>query len=142
VTVELVVDSNILLSALLKPSITQKLLFSEKIRLFAPEHCLEEIERHSTEFTARMGKSKEEFRIVVAVIFSEVTIIPSQEYRAFKKQAMGLLSDKTDWPFLALALSKHLPIWSNDKGFKRQSGAKAFNTKELLQKLGVLPSHF
>ncbi len=139
---ELVVDSNILLSALLKPSITQKLLFSEKIRLFAPEHCLGEIERHSTEFAERMGKSSEEFSIAVAVIFSEIDIIPSQEYHAFKKQAMGLLSDKTDWPFLALALSKHLPVWSNDKGFKRQSIAKVFNTKELLQELGVLHSRF
>jgi predicted nucleic acid-binding protein len=65
---ELVVDTNILLAGLLKPSTTQRLLFSEKLRLFAPEHSLKEIEKHSNEFAKRMGKTKNEFEVALSLI--------------------------------------------------------------------------
>ncbi len=135
---ELVVDTNILLAALLKPSTTQQLLFSEKLRLYVPEHCLEEIEKYSSEFARRMGKSEKEFGLALAIIFSQVTIVSAQEYVNFKKQALEMLTDEKDWPFLALALAKHIPIWSNDKGFKQQSAVKVFSTKELLAELRLL----
>ena len=133
---ELVVDTNILLSGVLKPSTTQKLLLSEELALFAPEHCQQEIEKYSAEFAKRMEKTRHEFGLAMAIIFSEITIIAEQEYLQFKKQALGLLGDKEDWPFLALAMAKRLPIWSNDKGFKKQNRVEVFTTKELIEYLG------
>ena len=132
---DLVVDTNILLSALLKPSTTQKLLFSDKIRLFAPEFSLREIEKYSIEFAKRMGKTRLEFKLAVSLITSNVQFVPEQEYKKFEEQSKKLLSDKKDWPFMALALSKKIPIWSNDKGFKQQTKAQVFTTSQLLDKL-------
>lgn len=133
---ELIVDTNILLAGLLKPSTTQRLLFSEKPRLFAPEHSLVEIEKHSNEFAKRMGKTKNEFELALSLILLNVKIVPSEEYEQFKQQAQTLCpkGHENDWPFLALALSKELPLWSNDKALKKQSKVQVFSTAELLEK--------
>jgi len=132
---ELVVDTNILLAALLKPSMTQNLIFSKKIELFAPEHCLGEIQKYSSEFAKRMGKSEAEFALAVSLIFTEVKIIPGEGYEQFKEQSESILTDKDDWPFIALALGKKCPIWSNDKGFKKQTAVTVYSTSELIMVL-------
>lgn len=134
---ELVADTNILLAALLKPSVTQKLLFSDRTLLFVPEHSLSEIKKHSGEFARRMGKTKEEFETALCLILSNVKIIPSEEYVSFKQRALSLCPQKhrDDWPFLALALSLGCPLWSNDKALKKQGGTSVYSTSELLQKL-------
>ena len=72
----------------------------------------------------------------MALIFSEIQIIPEQEYKHLKKYAIQLLTDKKDWPFMALAMAKSTAIWSNDKAFKKQGRIKIFTTQELVELLG------
>ncbi len=139
---ELVVDTNILLAGVLKPGITQKLLLSEELVLLAPDHCQQEVEKYSDEFAKRMGKSRKEFNSSMALIFSEVRVLPEQEYKYLKKHAMELLGGNEDWPFMALAMAKQAPIWSNDKAFKKQSKVKIFTTKELAEFLGKKQKQF
>ena len=127
----LVIDTNIILAALLKPSTTQKLIFSEKLTLLSPEYALEEIYEHIEELEKRSGKNKRELELAIQLIFSEIEIITCENYSVFKEKALNEIKDKDDWPFLALAFLKKCPIWSNDKALKQQSLVKVFSTAEI-----------
>lgn len=132
---ELVVDTNILLSGLLRPSTTQRMLFSNELRLFAPEESLSEIGKHSNEFAERMGKTRKEFEVALVVILSNVHIVPKEEYASFKQKALLLCpaGHENDWPFIALAISLNCAIWSNDKALGKQTIVKVYSTHELIR---------
>lgn len=134
---ELVLDTNILLSGLLKPSTTQKILLSDKPTFFTPEFSLKEIEKHSEEFAKRMGKTRNEFETALFLLLSNVKIIPKEEYDSFEKKALALCpkGHKDDWPFIALALKQDCPLWSNDAALKGQLAVKVISTKELIEEL-------
>ncbi len=133
---EFVVDTNILLAGLLKPSATQKIILSEEILLFAPEFSLREIEKHSEEFAERMGKNQREFEIALFTIVSKIKIIPKEEYEPFRQEALKLCPEghKDDWPFLALALKLACAMWSQDFALKKQLIIKVYSTTELLER--------
>ncbi len=137
---QLVVDSNILLAALLKPSITQRLLFSPSFSFLVPEFCVVEIRRQLPKFSRRMKKTTGETQQAFDVILSKVRVVPKEDYAAFKNQAISMLSDQDDWPFLALAIQLHCPIWSNDSGFQKQNICRVFTTNELMRYLSN-PTH-
>jgi predicted nucleic acid-binding protein len=130
---QLVVDTNVLLAGLLKPAVTQRLLLSPSLSLFAPEYCLEEIQKYRAEIAKRMQKKTEEIQPALNILLSKIQILPQQEYEPLKERALNSLSDPNDWPFLALALKLNCAIWSNDKAFKKQKLCKAYTTHELLR---------
>ena len=134
---ELVLDTNILLSGLLKPSTTQKILLANTLTFFAPEFSLIEIEKHSEEFAKRMGKNRKEFETALLLLLSNVKIIPKEEYKQFEKKAQALCPEKhkDDWPFIALALKLDCSLWSNDTALKGQVAVKVLSTKELIEEL-------
>ena len=132
---KIVIDTNIVLAALMKPSKTQELIFSKKLELIAPEFCLREIKKYSELAAEKSGKTKEQMELSISVIFSEIQLAPKQDYLIHKQTARKLISDEKDWPFLALAIAEETPIWSNDKHFKEQKQVKVYTTKELLEKI-------
>ena len=50
-------------------------------------------------------------------------------------KASSLIKDIKDFPFLACAISQNCPIWSEDKGFKRQNTILVLNTSEIKRDL-------
>lgn len=134
----IVVDANILVSALLKDSITRRTLLSRKRQeLFAPEFIKEEVFKYSEEFAKRLKVEKKSVEETLALLFetSKIMIMPTKEYPEFLPKALQISPDKNDAPYLALALRLDCPIWSQDKALKKQSFIKVFNTTELLKQL-------
>lgn len=128
----LVIDTNIVLAALLKPSVTQRLLLSPSFEFFAPEYCAEELENHLSEIAKKMGKTPTEIRPALNILLTKITLLPKEEYAAFESKARFVLPDPDDAPFLAVALKLGCPIWTSDKHFKEQKLCKVFTTNELL----------
>ncbi len=132
---QLVVDTNILLSGLLKPAATQKLLLSPNNILFLPEYSLREVEKHAEELTKRMEITRKDFEILLFSLLRNVKLVPEEEYNSFKTQAISLCPEghEDDWPFLALALKLGIPLWSQDSALKKQSKVTVYTTTELMQ---------
>ena len=63
----LVVDTNVLISALVARSKTFEIIILGDLELFAPEYALGEVERHKEELGARMGVSQEEFNVALNI---------------------------------------------------------------------------
>lgn len=132
----LVVDSNVLIAALLKHSTTHHLMFSIELELYAPEHCKEEILKYETEFALKMGKTVLQVRDAVDLILYGVSIVPQGEYAQKELEAKIICaSHVNDWPFVALALKMNAPIWINDAAFFKHSELKVFSTKEIIKVL-------
>ncbi len=131
----LVVDANIFFSALISRSLTAGLLFSESLELIAPEFLLMKLEEHKEEILFKSSIPEDDFIKSVSLFGDMVDFIPRQEFEEFLVESNKLTQDPDDTEYLALALKFSCPVWSNDKGLKKQSKVKIFSTSDLLQVL-------
>ena len=132
---ELVVDTNILISALVKDSKARELLCNERLILYAPEQILLEINAHREEIIAKAGISRRRFQGLLALLMVQISVVRTALFRKFLKEALKIAPHPEDAPFLALAMAYNVPIWSNDKGLKGQHRIKVYSTAELLEVL-------
>ncbi|MFH1275862.1 MAG: PIN domain-containing protein [Candidatus Woesearchaeota archaeon] len=134
---EVAVDTNALMSALIKPSKSRELICSPKLVLHAPEHIISESLAHKQEIISKSGINKYEFSMLTTLLLSRINIVPEDEFRKFIRLALKLVSHPEDAPFIALSLSKNIPLWSDDKALKEQSSVKVFTTAELIKEIGL-----
>ncbi len=130
---QLVVDTNVLISALIARSKTYEAIVFGELGLFAPEHSLAEIEKHKEELADRMDVEEDEFDAALRIILSHVSVIPREEYEKFEVEAKRVSPDPDDFPFFALALAKKIPFWTNETRLKKQNEVVVYNTKEILE---------
>lgn len=135
----LVLDTNILVSALIKDSMTREILTHPEMEYLLPEFALEEIEDHKEELLQKSGLSKSDFELLFEHLKDNLLLIPSKEitHKELAKQIMNDIDIK-DSLFVALALStKNEGIWSQDSYFEKQSRVKVWKTKDLIEYLGI-----
>jgi len=135
----LVIDTNILISALIKDSITRKILVNYKMNFLFPEYGLEEIYFYKGDIIKKSNISEEEFDKLLLRILKYVRLIPISMINKFKKQADNIIGhiDKKDTVFIATALAFKCPVWSDDKHFKKQKKIKTITTKDMLNYDGI-----
>ena len=132
----LVVDTNVLVAALVARGTMRNLFFGSRLQLHSPAKALEEIEEHLPEFERKTGLSKHDLLKAAEILLQQVEIVPFREYREFAEEALALaktVGDEDDWPFFALALKLGTPLWTNDAKLKSQHKVKVLNTSELLK---------
>jgi len=134
---KLVVDTNIIMSALINDSLTRRLIFNPGFQLFLPDFSLEEIEKYSQEIGEKSQMTKEDFNQLLELILLNFSIIKKEKYHTFLGKAEEICKDEKDAAFLALALYLNLPLWSNDKQIKNQSSVKVYSTEEIIGILDI-----
>ncbi len=128
----LVIDANVLFSALIKDSLTAELIFNEDLKLYTCEFIIEEFFKYEKEITKKTHRTREEFITIMHQLRDIITVIPQEEYSHLIMEAQKLSPDKKDIMYLALALKLGCAIWSNDRDLKeKQDVIKVYNTKEL-----------
>ncbi len=131
---QLVVDSNIVIAALISPEgITNNLLCSPKLECVAPEFIEEEIGKYFPLIVRKSGLSEKDIRLGLELLLSQINIFSSGEYENFREKAGRISPDPKDVEYIAVALSLNCHLWSNDKILKSQKEVKVFSTSELLQ---------
>jgi|SRR3989344_4720573 len=135
---DIVIDANVLFSALIKDSFTYNLLFNDTFHLFTPEYIFTELEEHKEEILKKTEKTKEEFLRTLEILKRRIIIIPLEELAPYAQEAENLTPDPDDMTYFALALKLNCAIWSNDKKLKEQTKIKIYTTPEL-NKIGSTP---
>jgi predicted nucleic acid-binding protein len=131
---KLVVDTNVLISALIKDSVTREILLFPSLEFLLPEYALEEIETHKDNIFRKSGLSVEEIDIVLSLILENITIVPALDIKLYLAEADKIIGhiDHFDVPFVALALSiENDGIWSNDRHFENIKEIKVWKTADL-----------
>ncbi len=133
----LVIDTNIFIAALLKDSKIRELIVNSHCNLLVPELIYQEIEEHKEELINKSGLSEEEFNNLISLLNKYLTIIPNEKLANYQKEAETIIGaiDKDDIPIMAASLSNNnCPIWSDDFHLQKQKTIKVFTTKEIIEK--------
>ncbi|MFA4934417.1 MAG: PIN domain-containing protein [Candidatus Methanoperedens sp.] len=136
---KLVLDSNIIFSALIKKSTTRNIILSDVFELHAPEYIFSEITKHKELLLKKSKMNEEEFDALLLLLQKHIRFVPKAKYNVKMALAEDILRDIdiTDSPFLALALALNCSIWSNDGHFKQQDKVVAYTTKELTKTINI-----
>jgi len=133
---KLVVDTNIVVSALIRDSVTRKILLDPRISAYVPEHFLGEIEEHRDHIIRKSGLTEKEMEIILNGVISRLTIVPIEDFKEFMPKAFNAMKgiDDDDSPFIALAISfDNDGIWTNDWHFDRQRLVPVWKTADMLK---------
>ena len=131
----IIIDSNILFSALIKDSLTRKLIYETDYDLILPEIVFEELRKYKEELVRKTRLSEEEFDKTLRLILKYVRIIPTEQIKHYRNEAWEIIKDHSpeDVMFIACALAFDGSIlWSDDKKLKRQNKIKVFDTAEII----------
>lgn len=130
----IVVDTNIFISALIKESLTRYVIFTSKETFLFPEFEFLELKNHYSEIIDKSRLNEKEFLSLLRKLLGIVKIIRMKETFAYKERAKKIMDkiDLNDAPFIASALATKAVIWSDDRHFKKQNEVPTYNTKEML----------
>lgn len=135
---KLVVDTNIIMAAIIRDSATRKLLLNPELELYLPDYVFSELKRHKDEIINRSDLSEDEFYILLYTIMDRITIVSKEDFAERIPEAWKIMAeiDENDTPFLALAMSfENDGIWSEDDHFKEQNEVKVWKTRDLIDVL-------
>ena len=129
---KIVVDTNSIISALIKNGISRRIIVSPVIRFITPDYTLQEISKYEKLICKKAKLNHDEFKLLLNLIFEHITIVPKEDYKELLNHAKTLIEDINDVPFIALCLASEADgIWSDDAHFKTRREVIIFRTKEL-----------
>lgn len=131
---KLVLDANILFSALIKESHIRHFLLLSENDFYMPGFVLEEVRDHLRELEEKSAlPARRIFEVLEEIItLSKIKIIPLSDFKKREKEAERFSPDPDDVPYLALALHLGCALWSNDKRLKEQNQVRVYDTEEIL----------
>ncbi|MFQ5975306.1 MAG: PIN domain-containing protein [Candidatus Hydrothermarchaeales archaeon] len=132
----LIVDANIVISALLKDSTARRILLHPSFDFYAPDFLFEEIEENITLIPKKSRLPRKELPKLIDLLKETVSSIPFDIYQDKLQEAHEIIGsiDEEDIPYIALSLAiPNEGILTEDKHFLRQKKVRIVKIKELLK---------
>lgn len=132
---KLIVDSNRILSALLKGGSSRKIISSQNIEFYTIDYVLGEVRKYMNYISQKSGLSETEIETLLTFFLENVSIISDEKIKSKMHEAKEIMEDIDirDSPILACALA--IPndgIWTEDKHLKKQNKIKIWSSADLL----------
>lgn len=130
---QIVIDTNIFISALIKNGLTRAILIKLPFLFILPEVELLEIKEYEKEILRKSHLNSSELNFLIRTLLKRMKIISSNKLMNYRKKAEKIMGqiDKKDVVFIATALYTNSPIWSDDKHFQKQKEIRIFTTEEI-----------
>lgn len=131
---KLVVDANVIFSAIIKNGKNRKFLLNDKLTLYAPLFLKEEVLKYRKYLAKKSGMSDKELIEFIdrLLILTNIEFVDIQTLTPYIKVAARISPDVKDTLYIALALFKGCGLWSNDRALREnQSTIKVITTTEL-----------
>jgi predicted nucleic acid-binding protein len=130
---DLVLDANIFIAALIKDGITSSLIVDENLHLFAPEFILEEYQKYESEILQKTHRTLEDFQQFLEILNRRISFISRESVDTFLHRAKEFTLDPKDVVYIAVALKIGAKVWSNDKRLKKQEIVEVLTTKDIVK---------
>ena len=130
----LVLDTNVILKALIRDSVVRGILLGSSHEFLVPEYAIEETKRHLGMVADKSGLTKEEIGSVLELLLANAAVIPADMVASKLKEAEAVMGkvDAGDVPFVAASMSVSCDgIWSDDRHLRRQDKVRVWTTKEV-----------
>jgi predicted nucleic acid-binding protein len=134
--VQLVADANVLLAAVIGGRAGLVLRHPHVEKVFTPEAAYDEVLEYLPSLARKKHLDLDTLLLACAAL--PVVVVERDEYDDQLPTAKKRLGkrDPDDVDVLALALSRNLPVWSNDDDFDG-TGVEWHTTAEVLKRLGI-----
>ncbi|MCK5107889.1 MAG: hypothetical protein KAQ83_04125 [Nanoarchaeota archaeon] len=132
---KIILDTNIILSALIKNSITREIIVKSEWDFYYPKLALSEIKKYENLIITKAKINKNEYLILMQKLFRYIRIIQDDKIKlnlCVADKIMGHIDPK-DVIFVASNLYiEDSIIWSDDKDFDKQNKVTVMKTNEIL----------
>jgi len=133
---KLIIDSNAIMSALIKDSKSREIVLESGFEFYHPEISLRNIIKHEDEIIKKADVSKKQFKEIYNVLLEKILLIKTENFLANLEEAKLIMGhiEIEDVPFIALALS--IPndgIWTDDEHFQKQNRIKIYTTSDIIK---------
>lgn len=132
-----VLDVNVLLSALIRDSVTREIITKSGTNFYFPEPSVEKLRKYKDYIAKKAGLDTKTFEQIMVILFSRIEIVPYEEIQVKWNQARKIMEkiDQEDVIFIACALGiENSIIWSDDKHFDKQEAVRVVKTNEIMNR--------
>ena len=137
---KLVVDANVVISALIADSKTRELIVTLEPDLLTPEFVHDEIENYGELIVEKSGMTPDRVAQFVDLLFQYIEAVPASEFYPYIEEADAAIgdTDPDDVLYVACALTTDANIWSDDSDFKEQDVVEAYTTSDVIDSFATL----
>ncbi len=130
-----ILDSNRLFAALIRNSLSRKILTHLNADFFIITLNYEELQKYKTELFGKSGMDAISFNSMLNQLLQKCIYVEDSELLKHWDEAKEIMAgiDPEDVAFVAAALATGADIWSDDEHFQKQSKIKVWKTKDLMK---------
>ena len=132
---QLVLDSNRLFAALIRDSVSRKILLHFNADFFIITLNYEELQKYKTELFGKSGMDAISFNLMLNQLLQKCIYVEDRELFKHWDEAKEIMLkiDPEDVAFTAAALATGADIWSDDEHFQKQNKINIWKTKDLVK---------
>jgi len=131
---KLVVDANVVISALIADSKTRELIVTLEPDLLTPEFVYDEIGNYTELIVEKSGMSPERVAQFIDLLFQYIEVVPAQKFYPHIEEAEAAIgdTDPDDVLYVACALAEDAAVWSDDTDFDKQTLVETYSTSDVI----------
>lgn len=137
---KLVVDANVVISALVADSKTRELIVTLEPDLLTSEIVHDEIENYEDLIVEKSGMTSERVTQLIDLLFQYIEVVPASKFYPYIEEAEAAIgdTDPDDVLYVACALASDADIWSDDSDFDEQDVVEAYSTSDVIDSFDTL----
>ena len=130
----LVIDANVVISALIADSKTRELIVTLEPDLLTPAFVYDEIGNYEELIVEKSGMESDRVAQFIDLLFQYIEVVPADDfYPAIERSAEAIgETDPDDVLYLACAISCDGAIWSDDTDFDEQGLVERYSTRDVM----------
>jgi predicted nucleic acid-binding protein len=131
---KLVIDANVVISALIADSKTRELIVTLEPDLLTPAFVYDEIENYEDLIVEKSGMELDRVAQFIDLLFQYIEAIPASEFYPAIERADKAIgdTDPDDVLYVACAIACDTAIWSDDSDFDEQDMVEAYTTSDVI----------
>jgi predicted nucleic acid-binding protein len=137
---KLVVDANVVISALIADAKTRELVVTLEPDLVTPEVVRDEIGNYEDLTVEKSGMDPDRVEKFIDLLFQYVEVVPADEFHPYIERAEEAIdnTDPDDVLYVACALARDAAVWSDDSDFEEQSLVEVHSTSDVVESFETL----
>jgi len=137
---KLVIDANVVISALIADSKTRELVVTLEPDLLTPAFVHDEVQNYEDLIVEKSGMEPERVTQFIDLLFQYIDVVPASEFYPAIESADEAIgdTDPDDVLYLACAIACDAAIWSDDSDFEEQNIVETYSTSDLIDLFDTL----
>ena len=137
---KLVIDANVVISALIADSKTRELVVTLEPDLLTPAFVHDEVQNYEDLIVEKSGMEPERVTQFIDLLFQYIDVVPASEFYPAIESADEAIgdTDPDDVLYLACAIAYDAAIWSDDSDFEEQNMVETYSTSDVIDLFDTL----